>query len=127
MAIVMAFIVAMPIGFHKESEAAPIVPPPKKEKVELVEALKPVCSCESTGSPFNTPRQFNPDGSVVRGRINPRDIGMCQINADYHEIAAKKMNMDIYTEEGNIRYANYLYEHQGLKPWSWSKPCWSKK
>lgn len=122
----MALILAVPIGFHKESVAAQTVQPVEKEKVELVEALKPVCSCESTGSPYNTPRQFNADGSVVRGKINRHDIGMCQINSDYHEEAAKKMGMDIYTEQGNIEYANYLYKHEGLKPWSWSRSCWSK-
>lgn len=85
----------------------------------------PICTCES-GRGIGHPVQFNADGSVRRGQVNPHDIGMCQINSDYHEAAATKLGMDIYTTAGNIKYANYLYEHEGTTPWSWSKSCWGK-
>lgn len=49
---------------------------------------------------------------------------MCQINNDWNGKEATEMGDDIYTEDGNIRFANYLYETQGLEPWHWSKPCW---
>lgn len=71
-------------------------------------------------------RQFNKDGSVLRGRAVSDDIGVMQINEFFHGDTAKKMGMDIYTTEGNVAYAKYLYSKYGLKPWSASKPCWGK-
>jgi hypothetical protein len=95
-----------------------------KEEIVLALELMPVCSCESTGSPYNKPRQFNNDGSVRYGRQNPLDTGMCQINKKWWLSKAIKLGYDIETEEGNILMANWIYKHEGLKPWSWSKSCW---
>lgn len=89
-----------------------------EKKAIMNPALLEVARCESGL------KQFNPDGTVVRGKVNPHDIGILQINSDYHEATAISMGYDIYTEEGNIRYGNHLYETQGLTPWNWSKPCW---
>ena len=71
-------------------------------------------------------RQFNEDGSLRRGQINPHDIGVFQINEIYHAAFATTVSMNIYTLEGNIAYARYLYESQGVAPWSWSSECWDK-
>lgn len=95
-------------------------------KEELYPELVRICSCESTGSPNNTPRQFDDKGNVVIGKINKLDTGMCQINLHYHGERAKKLNIDLFTEAGNIKYANMLYKEQGSKPWDWSKKCWNK-
>lgn len=132
----LALIVAVPIAGQSKSGTEVIAPTVvqatttkavvKSTKVSLDPALLPICSCESVGVPNATPQQFNKDGSVKRGRINSHDIGMCQINETYHGAEAKKLGMDIYTTEGNIKFANYLYEHQGTKPWNWSKSCWGK-
>jgi hypothetical protein len=89
-----------------------------EEKVTLNPSLLPVSKCESGG------KHFNLDGTVIRGKVNPHDIGLMQINSDYHEASAKKMGLDIYSEEGNIRYANHLYETQGTAPWLASLRCW---
>ena len=89
-----------------------------EEKVTLNPALLKISICESGG------KQFNPDGSVVRGKVNHHDIGLMQINSDYHEAAAIDMGLDIYQEEGNIKYANHLYKTQGKTPWNWSRECW---
>jgi len=94
---------------------------------KLNPALQPVCACESTGSRFGTPRQYNADGTVLRGKINPNDIGMCQINTEPrngHLEASISLGLDIFTTEGNIAYANWLYEQSGLTPWNWSRSCW---
>lgn len=99
----------------------------KKSVATLNPALLGVCSCESTGSRGNTPQQFNKDGSVKHGTINHHDIGECQINETWNGAQAEASGFDIYTEEGNIKEANYLYEHQGTKPWNWSKSCWDKE
>ncbi len=71
-------------------------------------------------------RQFDKDGNVIRGRAVPDDIGVMQINEYFHGETAEKMGLDIHTVEGNVAYAKYLYDKYGLKPWSASKPCWSK-
>jgi len=92
----------------------------------LYPELIPVCSCESTGSPFNEPIQFNADGSVVRGHIHPPDTGMCQINANVWQTTAEGLGYDIETKEGNILMANFIYDKHGLAPWSASKSCWDK-
>jgi hypothetical protein len=42
--------------------------------------LKRIASCEGWGDPNREPRQFLPDGSVLRGFPNPQDIGLAQIN-----------------------------------------------
>lgn len=87
--------------------------------------LKRICSCESTGSPNNEPRHFDADGSVLLGRINPNDIGQCQINTHYHRDAAEALNLDLWDEKDNKTYAEYLYENQGHQPWFWSNKCWN--
>jgi len=71
--------------------------------------------------------QFNADGTVVRGIKNSSDIGIMQINEKYHADEAAKLKLDIYTAEGNIAFADYLYNKYGAKPWSSSAKCWSQE
>lgn len=71
-------------------------------------------------------RQFDKDGNVLSGVQNNLDKGVYQINEKYHLEASKKFGVDIYTLEGNIAYAKYLYATQGTKPWGWSRGCWGK-
>jgi len=85
-----------------------------------------VCGCESNGNPYSEPQQFHANGTVIRGVINNQDIGMCQINLKYHGESAVRLGLDLFTREGNIKYANMLFASQGYQPWSWSKHCWSK-
>jgi len=70
--------------------------------------------------------QFNEDGTVHRGRVNRYDVGVMQINEKYHLDTAKKLNINIYTLEGNLEFARYLYEREGAKPWKHSSACWAK-
>lgn len=71
--------------------------------------------------------QFDADGSIHRGRVNANDVGVMQINTYYHLETAKKLGYDIFTLEGNMDYAEYLFEKEGTRPWNASKPCWGKK
>lgn len=82
--------------------------------------LVDVARCESSY------RQLNDDGSLLRGSINPQDVGVLQINERYHLDNSRKLGYDIHTLEGNLDYGEYLYETQGLTPWSWSEHCWGK-
>ncbi len=85
---------------------------------ELFDVLKKIAWCESRN------RQFNLDGTILRGEINPQDVGKYQINEHYHLEDSQRLGMDIYTLAGNTEYAKYLYSKQGSKPWNWSKKCW---
>ena len=67
-------------------------------------------------------RQFNDDGSVVRGPT--KDIGLFQI-APFWIPTAKKLGYDVFTERGNISFALWLYKQQGTSPWNSSKYCWN--
>lgn len=87
---------------------------------EVPAILKKIGECESGN------RQFYDDGTVVRGNINPLDLGKYQINLGYHEESAKRLGYDLYTEEGNTKYALHLYNTAGTSPWNWSKHCWGK-
>lgn len=72
-------------------------------------------------------RQFGKDGNIFRGMVNPNDVGVMQVNTDYHLEASKKMKLDIMTLEGNLAYSRYLYEKQGTRPWNSSRPCWGNE
>ena len=79
-----------------------------------------IARCESTF------RQLDSDGEIHRGKVNQSDVGVMQINEYYHLNTAEKKDIDIYTIEGNMAYARYLYEKQGTQPWNSSKACWGK-
>lgn len=80
--------------------------------------LAEIAFCESTL------RQYDAHGNVLRGKVDRNDVGLMQINERYHAEQAKKLGIDIYTVEGNMEYAVWLYEKQGSQPWSASSPCW---
>jgi len=77
-----------------------------------------IAECESNF------RQFDHNGNVLRGEQNRRDVGVMQINEDFHLETALEMNIDLYTLEGNLSYGRALYEKYGTKPWKYSKKCW---
>lgn len=81
--------------------------------------LAEVSRCESTF------RQYTNSGTILRGTVNRSDIGLMQINEFYHAKTAKALGLDIYTPEGNMAYARYLYGKEGLKPWISSVKCWN--
>ena len=82
--------------------------------------LVDIARCESTFS------QFDKDGNVVRGKANPLDVGVMQINEKYHADMAKQLGYDLHTIEGNVAYAKHLYAEQGAAPWKASSKCWTK-
>lgn len=78
-----------------------------------------IARCESTF------RHTLPDGTVLRGIVDPADTGIMQINKRYHSETAEKLGLDLDDIYGNMAYARDLYERQGTQPWSASAPCWS--
>lgn len=80
--------------------------------------LAEVAYCESRY------RQFDQNGNVLRGIQNPADVGVMQINEKYHATTAVKFGFNLYTLEGNMAYARFLYEKEGTRPWKYSSSCW---
>ena len=111
------------IVYERESEST------QNEATEVTVTLKPelvpICSCESMQGKYGTPTHYEEDGvTVLRGRVNPDDIGICQINLGYHQAAAEAQGLDLFVEADNITFANQLYEKTGSAAWSWSRSCW---
>jgi len=79
-----------------------------------------VARCESTF------RHTLSDGTVLKGVVDPADTGVMQINKRYHLATANKLGLDLHDIYDNMAYARYLYEKQGVQPWSASSPCWSR-
>ena len=93
----------------------------------LVPELIRPCTCES-GQDTGKPQQYDiVTGNVLHGKKNPKDIGACQINERWNGEEATAHGWDIYTVEGNINMANWMYKNQGLTPWAWSRGCWKDK
>lgn len=95
-----------------------------EEKVEIyfsdIPVLVDVARCESHF------RQLDKNGNILRGVANPDDVGVMQINERYHLEKAKKLGLDIYSLQGNMEFARYLYEKEGAKPWLASSKCWAQ-
>jgi len=80
--------------------------------------LAAIARCESTY------RQVDGAGNVLRGKVNRKDIGVMQINEQYHSSRARALGIDLYSLEGNLSYAKRLYREQGTSPWISSEGCW---
>jgi hypothetical protein len=54
---------------------------------------------------------YKPDGTVLRGRVDPKDSGVSQINERYHP--------SVNTEDlwSNLAYARELFDAEGTGPW----------
>lgn len=109
----------------KETESSDLEKPiTTREVVEEyfsdIPVMVDVAYCESRFT------QFNADGSVHRGVVNPQDVGVMQINEKYHLETSLKLGINIHTLEGNMAYGRYLYETQGTAPWEYSSHCWNK-
>jgi len=66
------------------------------------------------------------DGSILKGRVDPADTGVMQINKRYHSETAHQLGLDLDNIYDNMAYARYLYDNQGTQPWSASSACWGK-
>lgn len=77
-----------------------------------------IARCESSF------RHYDQDGTVLTGVVNSSDVGVMQINRYYHEARATELGFDLYSKEGNMMYAKYLYEKEGTTPWKASQSCW---
>ena len=79
-----------------------------------------IANCESA---FH---QYDETGEVNRGKVNPADVGVFQINEKYHLDESEGLNFDIHKTHDNIEFAMWLMKKEGTRHWNWSKPCWNK-
>jgi len=91
-----------------------------KEYFSDTPILADIARCESRF------RHFIEDGEVIRGEIDSDDIGVMQINLRYHKENAAELGLNVFSLSGNLEYAKYLYEKQGVKPWKASRGCWGR-
>lgn len=73
-------------------------------------AMIAIAKCESSF------RQYNNNGTPLRG--SNLYIGVFQISEKIHATTAKNLGLDIYTLDGNLAYAKYLYGQAGTRPWA---------
>lgn len=80
--------------------------------------LNEIVRCESGW------RQFAKDGTPI---VSSGNIGLAQINKLAHESVYEKMGLDPNEPEDNLKFAVYLYQRDGIRPWKqWSGHCWLK-
>jgi hypothetical protein len=89
-----------------------------REYFDGMPVLAEVARCESRF------RHFNTYGDILRGEANSYDVGVMQINEHYHLKQANKLGYDLYSLDGNLGYAKYLFEKEGTQPWKASSKCW---
>lgn len=78
-----------------------------------------VARCESRFT------HYDKNGQVLKGKVDPQDRGVMQINERYHLKASREKGYDIYSLEGNLGYARYLYSLNGVRDWLASSGCWA--
>lgn len=67
---------------------------------------------------------YDKNGEVLRGKVNPRDIGFGQVNLDAHEKRAEELGIDLFDPMDHMAYIIILYNEQGNSPWKYSAGCW---
>lgn len=126
-------MLAMTVSTTTPIEATPVVrdePQPVIESIDdkitryaqmygvNVKLAKSIAYCESGK------KQFEADGRLLRGKANSKDVGVFQVNEKYHLADSKRLGMDIYTVDGNIKYSMRLMSREGTTPWNASSNCW---
>ncbi len=123
--LVLAYVMAVIHHLAKEQEPdvgvhipSVVVEAKVREYFADIPILVKIAWCESTF------RHTEENGEVLRGRVNPLDTGVMQINLKYHRQTLAKHGLDAARLEDNLRYARYLYGLQGTQPWRSSAHCW---
>lgn len=93
-----------------------------EEPIRREAILRAICLAESGC------QQFESDGkTALRGRIDPDDTGMFQINKRIHAKLIAETKLDPNTLEGNVQLANVLYDKYGTTPWNRSRNRWARE
>jgi len=70
-------------------------------------------------------QQYNSDGTILKDNVYGTHYGLFQISKGWIP-TAKAHGWDIFTPEGNVAMALYLYKQHGLRDWKASQECWGK-
>lgn len=63
-------------------------------------------------------QQWHKDGSLVKGRVDPRDSGLFQINSGHWDAEAKRLGLDYKNNiEDNVKMARHIANTQGITAW----------
>ena len=101
----------------KQEESTEDVPKVIEEEIpDVPHIMNKIAYCESGN------KQFNSEGAVIMSPTS--DVGIYQINWVHWE-RAEELGIDLWTEEGNTRFAKILYNQAGTTPWYQSEHCWS--
>lgn len=87
--------------------------------------LDRISDCESGNGKPGTGNQFGKDGQTVI-HINNNgtyDIGKYQINS-IHRAKATSLGFDLFTAEGNRKFAEWMWNNAGTGDWDSSSKCW---
>lgn len=108
-----------------EAQVVLIATTTKAEQLEasIPTILQKIGECESGNN------QFRSDGTVVRN-AGSSATGRFQIMSSLHRANAESLGLNIDTEEGNIKFALYLYSKNGTRDWEAdpaSYNCWSQR
>jgi hypothetical protein len=109
-------VVVKEVEIVKEVEKPAVLP---EQRVPPI--LRKIARCESQNT------HYNRQGNVLRGRVNPHDVGKYQINTAVWGTVATQLGYDLYDEQGNEQMALYLLHHYGSVPWQQSANCWVRK
>jgi hypothetical protein len=117
--VVQTYSIERPTSTARAAIYDKIIELSAKYGVHTDTALK-IASCESTL------RQYDENGEALRGKVNPADVGVFQINEKYHLSRSQTLGFDIHKSYDNVEYAMWLMKNEGNRHWNWSKPCWNK-
>ena len=115
---VVTLLCVVGMGIPHVSVAATHVEDAVREYFEDIPVMIEVARCESEF------RQFNADGSVLRGGWAGGMVGIFQFFESIHTAQAKGLGHDLLTLEGNLAYARHLYAQSGTTPWNSARSCW---
>lgn len=86
----------------------------------VVTLFKDIAYAESGGNQFDP----NDPTEVLKGRVNPRDLGLFQINESYHGATCTNAGYNIRTIGGNTDCAVLLFNRRGTTS-DWCASAWS--
>ena len=107
-------VLVAPVG------GVPMIEDKVREYFKDIPILAEIARCESGF------RHIGNDGEIIRGKVNSADIGVMQINTDYHKGVANQIGVNLATFRGNMEFGRMLYEKYGTSPWQASSGCWDK-
>ncbi len=130
MKIVKCFLISLSLAgylFHYHHHKKPSKGKMEKEVVAILGEEHPLVKYGVIGCESGYYQSDNNGGPLLgrKNRDDSYDLGAAQINS-CHWQEARKLGFDLESLEGNLGYANLLFEREGLRPWYSSKACWGK-